>query len=106
MAHQRAVIGSRVEVLRRAAVALHDTQGGIARIDRGAAQFQQICEQVRQQLWSGRFDFQAQVRGLAIGAAYAELFHFEAAMVLDHFVEDVLHHVGIDQMALRFDHFL
>ena len=92
--------------LRSAAVALHDAHDRIAGIDRRAPQLQQILKKMRQQGGSGRFHFQPQIRRLAIGAAYAELFHFEAALVLDYLVEDVLHHVGVDQMALRFDHFL
>ena len=58
------------------------------------------------QLAGRRFHLQAQVGWLAVGAADAKLFHLEAAMMLDHLVEDVLHHVGVDQVALRFDDFL
>ena len=46
------------------------------------------------------FHFQAQVGRLAVGAADAELLHFEAAVEFDHGVEDLLHDVRVDQVAL------
>src|ERR1035438_3135111 len=61
---------------------------------------------MRHQLAGRRFHLQAQVGGLAVGAADAKLFHLEAAVMLHHFVEDVLHYVGVDQVAFRFDNFL
>src|ERR1035438_4997394 len=73
---------------------------------RRAAQLQQGFEQMRHPLAGGRFHLQAQVGWLAVGAADAKLFHLEAAVMLHHLVEDVLHHVGVDQVALRFDDFL
>ena len=100
------MVGRRVEILRRAAIALHHPQCGISRIDGRAAEFQKVLEQMLHQLAAGRFHSQAQVRGLAVGAADAELFHFEAAVMFHHLVEDVLHHVGIDQVAFRFHYFL
>ena len=42
----------------------------------------------------------------AVGLADAELFHFKAAVRFDDFVEDLLHDVRIDQMALGFHDFL
>ena len=48
---------------------------------------------------------QAQVGGLAVGAADAELLHFEAALVLDDRVEDLLHDVRVDQVAFGLDDF-
>ncbi len=41
--HERAVIGRRIKILRRAAIALHRPQRGIARIHRRAAELQQVC---------------------------------------------------------------
>ena len=49
---------------------------------------------------------QAQVGRLGVGAADAELFDFKPAVVFDHRVEDLLHDVRIDQVALGFDDFL
>ena len=43
---------------------------------------------------------------VTVGAANAELLHFEATIRLHHFVEDPLHHVGVDQMAFGFNYFL
>jgi hypothetical protein len=41
-----------------------------------------------------------------MGDSDAELLHFEPAAILHDLVEDVLHDVGIDQVALCLDHFL
>ena len=54
----------------------------------------------------GCFHAQAQMRRLAVGAADAELLHFETAVVFDHRVEDLLHDVRVDQVAFGLDHFL
>src|SRR5262249_47473426 len=35
-----------------------------------------------------------------------ELLHLEPAVILHDLIEDVLHDMGIDQVAFRFDHFL
>ena len=101
-----AVVGGGVEILRRAAVALDHAQLGVARIDRRAAQVHQLVEHLLHRRLGRRLDFQAQMRRLAVGAADAELLDFEAAAELDDRVEDLLHDVGVDQVALRFDHFL
>ena len=52
------------------------------------------------------FDFQPQIRRLGIGEADPELLHLESAAVLHDLVEDVLHDMGVDQVALGFDHFV
>jgi hypothetical protein len=52
-----------------------------------------------------RFHAQTQIRRLAVGAADAELFDFKTAVRFDHLVEDLLHHVGIDQVAFGLDNF-
>ena len=107
MADQGAVIGGGVEILGRAAIALHGLQLGVAGIDRRAAEAEQLAKASAPCRASSRgFDFQAQIGRLAVGAADAELLHFEAAVVFDHRVEDVLHDVGIDQVALGLDDFL
>ena len=100
------MVGGGVEILRRAPVALHFAQDGVARIDGGAAQLMQRLQQPLHGDIFGRFHFEAEIGGFAIGAADAELFHFEAAAVLDHLIEDVLHDVGVDQVAFGFHHFL
>src|SRR5579864_3966005 len=61
---------------------------------------------MRHQLGSGSFHAQAEVRRLAVGAPDAEVLDFETAVMLDHGVEDVLHYVGVDQMAFGLDDFL
>src|SRR6516225_11276897 len=53
-----------------------------------------------------RLHLQAQIRGFAIGAPDAELLHFEAGTVFHHFVKDILHNVGINQVAFRLNDFL
>jgi hypothetical protein len=53
-----------------------------------------------------RLHLEFQIGRLAVGPADAELLHFEPAVVLHDLVEDVLHDVGVDQMAFGFDHFL
>ena len=100
------VIGGGIEILRRAAVALDRAELGVAGIDRRAAQAEQLAEQLLHVGRVRRFDPQAQVGRVAIGAADAELFDFEAAVVFDHLVEDLLHEVGIDQVAFGLDDFL
>ena len=54
----------------------------------------------------GSFHLQTQIRGITVGAANPELLHFEATVRLHYFVEDPLHHVGVDQMAFGFNYFL
>ena len=53
-----------------------------------------------------RFHLQAQIGRLGVGAPDAKLLHFKTAVVFDHGVEDLLHHVRIDQVALGLDDFL
>ena len=53
----------------------------------------------------GRFEAQTQIRRLAVGASDAELLDFETAVGFDDFVEDLLHHVGIDQVAFGLNYF-
>ena len=106
VAHVGVVVGGGVEIFRRAAVALHGGQRGVARIHRGAAQIQKLVQQVLERGAVRRLHLQAQVGGFAVGAADAELLHFEAAVILHDLIEDVLHDVGVDQVAFRFDHFL
>ena len=67
---------------------------------------EEFFEEMGQRLAVRRFYFEAEVGRLAVGASDAELLHFEAAVVLDHLIEDVLHDVGVDQVAFGFDHFL
>src|ERR1035441_8453658 len=106
IAHVGPVIGGGVELLRRAAVALHRRQLGVAGIGWGAAQAQQLVQQAEERTLVRRLHFESQIGRFTIGLADAELLHFETAVVLHDLVEDVLHDVGVDQMAFGFDHFL
>ena len=107
-AHVGAVVGGGVEIFRRAPVAFHRRAGAASpESDRRAAQAPAARASRRSSDEPvGRLHLQPQVGRLAIGAADAELFHFEAAVILHDLVEDVLHDVGVDQVAFRFDHFL
>ena len=100
------MVGGGVEIFRRAAVAFHRTQLRIPGIHRRAAQAEKLLQQVVHDFLARRFHLQPQIRCVAVGASDAKLFHFEAAVILDHFVEDLLHHMGVDQVALGFDYFL
>jgi len=55
---------------------------------------------------AGGFQLQPEIGRLAVGAANAELLDFEAAVVFDDLVEDLLHDVRVDQVALGLDYFL
>ncbi len=55
---------------------------------------------------SGVSTFSRRYEGSLLVRPIAELFHFEAAAVLHDLIEDVLHDVGVDQVAFGFDHFL
>src|SRR5262249_32964348 len=103
---QGAMVGSGVEIFGCAPVALHRTKLRIARIDRRAAQAEKLLQQPVHLVLAGRFDLQPQIGCVAVGASDAELLDFEAAVVFDHLVEDLLHDVRVDQMALRLDYFL
>ncbi len=100
------MVGGGIEILGRAAVALHGTQVGVAGIDRSAAQLEEALEQAGEGRRIRRFHQHAQVRSFDVGATDAEFLYFEPAVVFHDLVEDVLHDVGIDQVAFRFDHFL
>ena len=67
---------------------------------------QQLREHVLHLLPGGRFHAQPQIGRLAVGAADAELLHFKTAVRFDDLVEDLLHDVGIDQVAFGLDDFL
>jgi hypothetical protein len=43
---------------------------------------------------------------LGVGAADAELFDLETPVAFDHGVEDALHQMGVNEVALGFDNFL
>ena len=79
---------------------------GVAGIDRGAAEPEQLAEHLLHIGLFRRFHAQAQIGLLGVGAADAEFFHFKFAVVFDHRVEDLLHQVRIDQVAFGLDDFL
>ena len=101
-----AVIGGRVEIFRRAAVAFDRAEDGVAGVDRGAAELQQAVEEPPERFVVRRLYLEAEIGRVAIRASDAELLHFEAAVILHDLVEDVLHNVRVDQVAFGFDHFL
>ncbi len=106
VSHEGAMVGGGIEILRRAAVALHFAEDGVAAHRPGRSRTREGLQQALHGGFLRRFHFQTQVGGIAIGASNAELLHFEAATVFHDLVEDVLHDVGVDQVAFGFDHFL
>ena len=100
------MIGGGVEIFRRATIALHHHEHGVARIDRRAAQAEELAEELLHVGGALGFNLQAQVRVVGVGAADLELLHFKAAVVFDHRVEDPLHQVRIDQVAFGLNDFL
>ncbi len=79
---QRALIGGRIEIFRRAAVALGRFQFGVAGIDRRAAKREQLRHHVLHLLLRWRFHSQPQLGRIAVRSADGKLFHFEAAAKL------------------------
>ena len=69
-------------------------------LHRRAAQAEQLREHLLHRLGVVGVDLQPQIGAVAVGAADAELLHLETAVELDHGVEDLLHDVGVDQVAL------
>ena len=105
-AHKSAVVGGGIEIFGGAAVALHLAQHGIAGFRGRAPQLQEVVEEPLQGAFVGRLHLKPEIGGVAVGSPDAELLHFEPAVMLHDLVEDVLHDVGIDQVAFGFDHFL
>ena len=102
-AHVCFVIRSGVKIFRSATIALHGEQVGIAGFHHRATQAEQLREDLLHRLGIIGVDFQPQIGAVAIGAPDAELLHLEAAAELDHGVEDLLHDMGVDQVALSLD---
>ena len=100
------MIGGGVEILRRAPVALHFAQRRVTGVHRRATELQQGFQQPLQGRLVRRLHLQPEIGWLAIGAADAELVHFEAAVEFHDLIEDVLHHVRIDQVPFGLDYFL
>src|SRR5260370_32955973 len=100
------MVGGGVKILRSAAVAFHGAQLRVAWIERRATEAEQLLQQVVHGFLRGSFDLQAKVGRVAIGAPDAELLDFEAAVIFDNFVEDFLHDMRVDQVALGLDYFL
>ncbi len=67
---------------------------------------QQLAEQLLHLRRIRGLQLQAQIRRVRVGAPDPELLHFKAAVVFDHGVENLLHHVRIDQVAGGLDDFL
>ena len=79
---------------------------GVAAIGRYAPKADQLSQHFLHALRVGRFDLQAEAGWIAVGAADMEMLHLEAAFVLNNGVEDLLHDVGVNQVAFRFHHLL
>src|SRR5215472_7038851 len=105
-AHVSLVVGGGVEILGRATVAFHGGQRGVAGVDRRAADHEQIFQEAVERGAVRRLHFQAQVGRFGIGASDAELFYFEAAVVFDDLIEDVLDDVRVDEVAFGLHDFL
>ncbi len=106
MADFGALVGGGVEVFRGAAVAVDEAGFGVAGIDRGAAEAEELAEHLVHELAGGRFDAKPEMGRFAVGAPDLKDFDFKAALILDHGIEDALHDVTVDQVALRFDGFV
>ena len=102
MAHVGFVVGGGIKIFRRAAILQHGEQLGVAGIDHRTAQAEQLREDLLHGFGIVGIDLQPQVGHIAVGAANAKLLHLEPAAELDHRVEDLLHDVRIDQVALGF----
>ena len=105
-ANLSALVGRRVKIFGSAAVPFDNADFGVARVNGGAAEADQLAKHLVHQFARRRFYAKAEMRRFAIGPSDLEDFHFEAALVLDDGVEDPLHNVAVDQVSLGFDGFL
>ena len=93
LADKRALVGGGIEFFRRAAVAFHQPESGVASVGGRTTDGEQLREHMLHLLAGGRFDAQPEIRRIAVGAADTKLFHFEAAVVRNNGIEDLFHHV-------------
>ena len=90
------MVGGGIEILRRTAVLLNDPGFNVSRIHRRAAEAHQRLQNLQERFPGGSFNFQAEVRRIAVRASDFEAFDFELALEFNDGVEDSLHQVRID----------
>ena len=103
---QSTVIGGRIKIFRSAAVLFDGGEVGVAGVDGGAAEPEQLGEQLLHVGGFRRFHLHPQIRGFGVRSPNAELFDLKTAVEFDHRIKDLLHQVRIDEVALGFDDFL
>ena len=106
-AHEGAVIGGGVEILRRAAVALHFAQRGVAAHRPASSRVRAASASRCCHRGVGRaFPPSGADRTARCWCGRCGTAPLRSGRDLDHLVEDLLHDVGIDQVAFGFDDFL
>ena len=95
-----------VEILRRALVLFDRAHFGIAAVHRAAAEADQRFQHLLPSAcWPGASIFRRRWDGSLLVRPISKALDFELSLEFDDGVEDALHDVRIDQMALRFDDF-
>jgi hypothetical protein len=101
--HLRALIGRRIELLGRGAIAIRDAYDRVL-FDGGVApEGNERFEQRRERGLVGRGDLQREARELVVGTADRERLHFKRATAFDDEVEDAGEQLRIDQVAFGDD---
>jgi hypothetical protein len=75
-------------------------------MDGRAAQLEQTGKQAFHLVARSRLDAETKARRVGVGATDVEVLYFKTAVELNDGVEDLLHDVGVDEMAFCFDDFL
>ena len=105
-ADQGAVIRRGIEVLGRAPVPDHAAPFGVAALNRRAAESKKLREHFVELIARRRSHAQPQVGRIRVGLADVEALDFEAAVVFNDRIEDLLHDMGVNQVALGLDDLL
>ena len=105
-AHLGAVVGGRVEIVGRAALALDSAQHGVALLGGGAAQADEVLEQAVHGLFAGGLDPHAHVGLLFVGAPDAEFLDLKRTIVGHDGVEHDFQAVRVDQVPSGLDYFV
>ncbi len=98
-----ALVGRGVEVVRHAAVLLGHAHGGILHVDRVAAEWQELLEEILQRRSARRLHLQREPRVLVVRATELEVLNLERAAALDDLVEDRLELLRVDEVAFSGD---
>ena len=98
-----ALVGRGVEVVRHAAVLLRHAHGGILHVDRMAAEWQELLEEILQRGSARRLHLQREPRELVVRATELEVLNLERAAALDDLVEDRLELLRVDEVAFSGD---